>query len=130
MIGNHWSIINGAGATVADSMPLEVAAAYLTPERFERGWIAVCCIATAEQLADMAGGLDAAQIDAYSEGRKDESEAAVVPTGWQLVPIEPTPKMARAGDDYATENSQRAKGMWWWSRLYQAMIAAAPQPTP
>jgi hypothetical protein len=35
---NAWTIFNSAGAVVADNMPIEVVRAYLTPERFERGW--------------------------------------------------------------------------------------------
>jgi hypothetical protein len=38
--GNHWTVFNGAGAVVCDNMPLDVARAYLTPERAERGWLA------------------------------------------------------------------------------------------
>lgn len=44
MTGNHWTVFNGAGAVVADNMTLEVVHAYMTPERFERGWNAVYCL--------------------------------------------------------------------------------------
>jgi hypothetical protein len=53
MNGNHWTVINGGGGVVADNMPLEVVGAYLTPERFERGWQAVCVISNMEQLTDL-----------------------------------------------------------------------------
>jgi hypothetical protein len=44
MDGNHWTVFNGAGAVVCDNMPMEVAQAYLTAERAERGWNAVYCL--------------------------------------------------------------------------------------
>jgi hypothetical protein len=42
--GNHWTVFNGAGAVICDNMPLDVARAYLTPERAARGWNAVYCL--------------------------------------------------------------------------------------
>jgi hypothetical protein len=51
--GNHWTVFNGAGAVVADNMPLDVVQAYLTPERIARDWYAVYCliVRTEEELA-------------------------------------------------------------------------------
>lgn len=55
MTGNHWTVYNGAGAVVADNMPLEVVHAYMTPERFARGWTAVFCVIvnSEEHLAEL-----------------------------------------------------------------------------
>lgn len=47
-------------------------------------------------------------------------------TGWKMVPVDPTLEMTRAADDYADATANRPKGMWWWGRLYQTMLAAAP----
>jgi hypothetical protein len=44
MTGNHWTVFNGAGAVVADNMPLDVVHAYMTPGRFARGWHAAYCL--------------------------------------------------------------------------------------
>lgn len=54
------------------------------------------------------------------------SEAAAVPSGWKLVPVEPTTEMKLAADQYASDTKDRAKGIWWWGRVYQTMLAAAP----
>lgn len=51
---------------------------------------------------------------------------AGVPVGWKLVPIEATSEMGRAGEQYAEATHNRPKGAWWWRRLCEAMIAAAP----
>lgn len=53
---------------------------------------------------------------------------AGVPDGWQLVPIEPTPEMLRAGflsesEGFDIETPADAPGL-----VYRAMLAAAPQP--
>ena len=56
MTGNHWTVFNGAGAVVADNMPLDVARAYLTPESVERGWTAVYCIIVRDPVDFPAGG--------------------------------------------------------------------------
>ena len=50
-----------------------------------------------------------------------------MPDGWQLVPIKATNEMKFAGSDYAESTKDRAKGIWWWARLYEAMLAAAPK---
>lgn len=53
---NHWTVFNGAGAVVADNMPLDVVRAYLTPARIERGWHAafVFIARTTEDLDEWA----------------------------------------------------------------------------
>jgi hypothetical protein len=54
MTGNHWTVFNGAGAVVADNMPLEVVDAYLTSERLSRGWLAAytVIVRTEDELAE------------------------------------------------------------------------------
>jgi hypothetical protein len=54
--GNHWTVFNGAGAVVADNMPLDVVRAYLTPGRLARGWHAafVFVARTVEDLDEWA----------------------------------------------------------------------------
>ena len=57
------------------------------------------------------------------------AQAAAVPEGWKLVPVEPTKAMRRAGGDYFTKTEGH------WSQVaggaYRAMLAAAPaQPAP
>jgi hypothetical protein len=49
------------------------------------------------------------------------------PEGWKLVPVEATNEMQWAANDYSTATESKPKGMWWWNRLYQAMLAAAPE---
>jgi hypothetical protein len=46
--------------------------------------------------------------------------------GWKLVPVEATAEMKRAADDYATATATQPKGMWWWGRVYEAILKAAP----
>jgi hypothetical protein len=46
--------------------------------------------------------------------------APVVPQGWKLVPVEPTREMKRAGMSERHDDLSRS--------VYQAMLAAAPQP--
>jgi hypothetical protein len=53
----------------------------------------------------------------------------VAPDGWQLVPVEPTPKMVDATWDHPIDKnggieSQNARNV----RIYRAMLAAAPAP--
>ena len=50
------------------------------------------------------------------------------PPGWKLVPTKATPEMERAADDFATATADRPKGFWWWGRLFEAMLAASPNP--
>ena len=58
-----------------------------------------------------------------------KAEAApIVPQGWKLVPMEPTPEMVRAADD---ELMTPLSGMSRGSgpvRVYRAMLAASPAP--
>jgi len=56
MTGNHWTVFNGCGAVVCDNMSLDVVRAYMTPERFARGWQAVFCLIvnSEERLAELA----------------------------------------------------------------------------
>lgn len=55
-----------------------------------------------------------------------DAQPAQVPAGWKLVPVEPTNEMNCAGNTYAELTANQPKGMWWWGRVYQAMLSAAP----
>lgn len=55
---------------------------------------------------------------------------AAAPAGWKLVPTEATAEMGRAGERYAEATHNRPKGAWWWRRLCEAMLAAAPPVSP
>ena len=50
------------------------------------------------------------------------------PQGWKLVPVDPTTEMKFAGQEYISATANRAKGLWWYGNLYEAMLAAAPAP--
>jgi hypothetical protein len=54
------------------------------------------------------------------------------PAGWQLVPVEPTPQMVRAGS--ATQNTATGPGALLFEAtetdIYRAMLAAAPSAPP
>lgn len=85
---------------------------------------------------------EASEARAYAERFKGfvggwvwrSAQAAPVPQGWKLVPIEPTPEMIKAADDSDSEYSQRnfGEGGINWSQSgedhWTAMLAAAPQP--
>lgn len=47
--------------------------------------------------------------------------APIVPSGWKLVPVEPTEEMIEAGDQFMD-------GLSRLGEAYEAMIAAAPAP--
>jgi hypothetical protein len=47
--GGVWTIFNSGGAVVRDDCTLEEVRDYMTPERFERGWNAICCINVTSQ---------------------------------------------------------------------------------
>ncbi|MDB5975121.1 MAG: hypothetical protein JWR07_1881 [Nevskia sp.] len=70
---NHWTIFNSGGAVVADNMPLEVVRAYLTPERFARGWSAVFClvVGSEDQLAVLGGGITERQMQDQEQPDED-----------------------------------------------------------
>jgi hypothetical protein len=72
--GNHWTIFNSAGAVVCDNMPLEVVHAYMTPERFARGWQAVFCVIvnSEEGLAEVSA-TPPAQMEHNSESMRKQS---------------------------------------------------------
>lgn len=64
MKGNHWTVFNGGGAVVCDNMPLEVVHAYMTHERFSRGWHAVYCLVvrSEDDLAEVSGDISERQM--------------------------------------------------------------------
>lgn len=74
MTGNHWSVFNGAGAVVCDNQPLEVARAYLTPERADRGWNAVYCLVVRDP-ADFTDGVSASEVPDRAKLLQDAIEA-------------------------------------------------------
>lgn len=64
------------------------------------------------------------QLDELAELRaKAEAQAASVPEGWKLVPIELTNEMQNAF--WAKRTERRPSDL---SKCYDAMLAAAPQP--
>ena len=48
--------------------------------------------------------------------------------GWKLVPVESSMEMVWAAQKFVEETERRSKGHWWWKRLYEAYLAAAPEP--
>lgn len=52
--------------------------------------------------------------------------SAVLPNGWVLVPVDPTPEMREAYDQ-AQEEYEDVGGLWSPDHQWQAMLAAAPQ---
>jgi hypothetical protein len=59
---------------------------------------------------------------------QERGELSVVPPGWKLVPMEPTPLMKDAGCADAPDTNS---GEFCWhdsERLYKAMIAVGPNP--
>ena len=71
----------------------------------------------------------------------DAGPTATTPEGWKLVPVELTHEMLRAGRDSHYEAEKRIQDQDAWSpggfakravraaHVFQAMLAAAPQPT-
>lgn len=75
-------------------------------------------------------GLPADQLKAALEARAtvnrtklDAPSAAVIPPGWKLVPIEPTPDMRLAAQDAFPRSASFVFPMLW-----DAMLAASPTP--
>lgn len=64
-------------------------------------------------------------IDAYREFARAvlALRGPAIPEGWQLVPVEPTPEMLKAGQ-YRVGNLSTEK---WFAVSYRAMLAAAPK---
>lgn len=66
---------------------------------------------------------------AFRAGRESATQAGnspVIPDGWQLVPVEPTPDMREAYHQAQAEYED-ADGLWCPDHQWQAMLAAAPQ---
>jgi len=77
---------------------------------------------------DEIGGWSAwteAQVLAYGEARAQAAltQARAVPSGWKLVPVEPTEAMRRAGREYA-ECAISANAVF----CFRAMLSASPPP--
>ena len=49
-------------------------------------------------------------------------------TLYQLVPKETDRAMDDAAEQYYIGTKTKMKGQWWWNRLYQAYLSAAPTP--
>ncbi|MBS7349633.1 MAG: hypothetical protein KIG95_05655 [Comamonas sp.] len=73
-----------------------------------------------EELARTYGVWGTAQAALCAEFWQAARRAQVVPQGWKLVPVEPTQEMKRAGMSERHDDLSRS--------VYQAMLAAAPQP--
>jgi hypothetical protein len=81
-----------------------------------------------------SGNAIATNIVHELEGRGAQVErlSQPSPAGWQLVPVEPTPQMVRAGS--ATQNTATGPGALLFEAtetdIYRAMLAAAPSAPP
>ena len=60
--------------------------------------------------------------------------APIIPEGWKLVPIEPTPKMMRAAQKADHDHGNHEEWLEYdgedVKRVYRAMLAAAPEAKP
>ncbi|MDK9943349.1 hypothetical protein NVR52_16145 [Enterobacter roggenkampii] len=63
--------------------------------------------------------------DAHS-GYVKSGNSPVIPDGWALVPVEPTPDM-RDAYNQAQEEYEEVDGLWSPDHQWKAMLAAAPQ---
>lgn len=81
------------------------------------------------QIAEYEQMMEAEQAQAGTTSQQFESLAgkAVVPEGWKLVPIEPTPDMREAFHQ-ANEEWEDAGATWSPDHQWKAMLAAAPEP--
>lgn len=67
--------------------------------------------------------VEARTVIAELRAEVERLKAAAVPEGWKLVPVEPTPEIIRAaGKTHCLPTDG------WEIRIYQSMLAAAPQP--
>ena len=71
------------------------------------------CEAAVEALRDLRSDSDVSLI----KPNHSEQVREVVPAGWKLVPVEPTPEMLAAGDKYIGTPA-----------TYKAMLSACPSP--
>ena len=68
-------------------------------------------------------------VDAAIRALIDSEPAPVVADGWKLVPVEPTPEMARALESNIAECLPASDvHVANWRDAYRAMLAAAPTP--
>ena len=65
---------------------------------------------------------------AFMAGMQASRRAPVVPQGWQMVPVEPTIVMIRAGRDTPLAGEADDDSPEDYRCVYRAMLAAAPQP--
>lgn len=81
------------------------------------------------QIAEYEQMMEAEQAQADTTSQQFESRAgkAVVPEGWKLVPIEPTPDMREAFHQ-ANEEWEDGGATWSPDHQWSAMLAAAPEP--
>ncbi|HGA6552044.1 TPA: DUF551 domain-containing protein [Salmonella enterica subsp. enterica serovar Thompson] len=83
-----------------------------------------CCIA-----ADM---WNACRADMFQGSQpvsnRDELSSPVIPDGYALVPVEPTPEMREAFHVANEEYESGSYDVWKPDHQWQAMLAAAPQP--
>lgn len=66
---------------------------------------------------DLASGPDSTVITHYR-----------APTGWKLVPVEPTSEMQTAGGIAVKCETTAINKLWTGNAVYKAMLAAAPEP--
>ncbi|ELY5941286.1 hypothetical protein SNN83_004459 [Cronobacter malonaticus] len=81
------------------------------------------------QIAEYEQMMEAEQAETDTTSQQFESLAgkAVVPEGWKLVPIEPTPDMREAFHQ-ANEEWEDGGATWSPDHQWSAMLAAAPEP--
>ncbi|WP_317119735.1 hypothetical protein [Cronobacter malonaticus] len=81
------------------------------------------------QIAEYEQMMEAEQAQADTASQQFESLAgkAVVPQGWKLVPVEPTPDMREAFHQ-ANEEWEEGGAKWSPDHQWKAMLSAAPEP--
>lgn len=81
------------------------------------------------QIAEYEQMMEAEQAQADTTAQQFESLAgkAVVPEGWKLVPVEPTPDMREAFHQ-ANEEWEEGGAKWSPDHQWKAMLSAAPEP--
>ncbi|EOW6669324.1 hypothetical protein ACOZZ3_004608 [Cronobacter dublinensis] len=81
------------------------------------------------QIAEYEQMMEAEQAQADTTSQQFESLAgkAVVPEGWKLVPVEPTPDMREAFHQ-ANEEWEEGEAKWSPDHQWKAMLSAAPEP--
>jgi hypothetical protein len=67
----HWAVFNSGGACIIENVTFDLAAEYMTPDRFSRGWNMVAIITTQAQFDAEVAQDRAARAQAEPEGWRD-----------------------------------------------------------